>query len=1045
MSLNSTHILSFALFAWAASPAWAEKKLDFNRDIRPILSDNCFACHGPDKGKIKGDLRLDDRDLALKGGESDGPAIVPGKPDESSILGRIVTANEDDHMPPKASAKPPLTEQQVATLRQWITEGAEYKGHWAFIPPVRPEVPDVKQFAAQIPDPTPIDSFILSRLAEEGLAPSPEADRRTLIRRVSLDLTGLPPSPEQVETFVNDKAPDAYEKVVDHMLASPHYGERMAMPWLDNARFADSHGFQSDASRTMWPWRDWVINAFNENKPFDQFTIEQLAGDMLPGATTDQIIATGFNRNHRINGEGGIIDQEWFVENVIDRVETTALTWMALTFNCCRCHDHKYDPISQKNFYQLFAYFNSVDEKGTIRGGANDSGGNASPTISFPTPEQSTALIQAEELIKGREANLSAMKSTRSQRMAAWEAQFQKEVAMKIPAWKPLHNEAAVSEGGATLTRQADGSWLASGNNPDNDVYVISAPIPAGPLTGILLETLPDPSLPAQSLGRSANGNFVLTDVDVEITAPELPIPIEGVFSKAEALYEQKGYAVSKILDGKATRAKGAKNTAGWAVDGPTRKEPNKALFVIADPMEVPADATLKVTLRHDAIGGHNIGRFRISISDLPASSLKLDGDALSESVQTILQMEAAKRTPAQKTELQKFFAESADVELKSAEAALAEATKARDKVKKAILSTMVMKELPAPRDAFLLKRGEYDHPGDKVDRGLPAFLPPLPAGEPNNRLGLAKWLVSGNHPLTARVWVNRAWEHFFGQGLCRTTENFGSQSEWPSHPELLDWLATEFVRLRWDMKAMQKVIVMSATYRQAGKVTPQLLEKDPENRLLARGPRVRLSGETLRDQALAVSGLLKDKIGGPSVRPYMPEGIWDETSRYGDLRNYKNETGEGLYRRTLYTIWKRSAGPPTLQLFDAPTRDVCTIKRSRTNTPLQALALLNEVTFVEAARVLAQRMLAEGGDTPESRFTWAMQHLLARPPTASELKILTAGFQTKLERFQKAPEEAQKLAAFGEAKSTSPTPELAAYAVMANVLLNLDEVITRE
>ena len=520
---------------------------------------------------------------------------------------------------------------------------------------------------------------------------------------------------------------------------------------------------------------------------------------------------------------------------------------------------------------------------------------------------------------------------------------------------------------------------------------------------------------------------------------------MEAAFSKAQALYEQKGYAVSGIVDDKPKRKKGAKNKTGWAVDGPTRKEPNKALFMITAPLKVPANATLKVTLRHDAIGGHNIGRFRISTSGLPSSALKLDGGGLPESVRAALLVDAAKRTPAQKKELAKLFAESGDAELKTAEAELADAKKTRDKVNNEILSTMVMKELPKPRDAFVLKRGEYDHPADKVDRQLPAFLPPLPAGEPNNRLGLAKWLVSGKHPLTARVWVNRVWERFFGQGLCKTSENFGSQSEWPSHPELLDWLATEFVRIGWDMKAMQKQIVMSATYRQSGKVTPQLLEKDPENRLLARGPRVRLSGETLRDQALAVSGLLKEKIGGPSVRPYMPEGVWDETSRYGDLRNYKNETGDGLYRRTLYTVWKRSAGPPTLQLFDAPTRDVCTIKRSRTNTPLQALALLNEVTFVEAARVLAQRMLTEGGATPEARFTWAMQHLLARPPTASEMKVLTTGLSTKLARFQKSPEEAQKLAAFGEAKATAPTPELAAYTLMANVLLNLDEVITRE
>ena len=1034
MSSLSVNLVAVLLFT---APLARAEKVNFNRDVRPILSDTCFHCHGPDEKERKGGLRLDIREAALKGGES-GPAFVPGKPDESEIVKRLHPADPDDLMPPK-KLKKPLTPAQMATLKQWIAEGAEYQGHWAFIKPERPPVPAVA--------PNPIDAFVLKKLKEAGLKPSPEADRATLIRRLALDITGMPATPEETAAFIADTAPNAYEKVVDRLLASPRYGEKMAHQWLDFARYADSHGFQTDASRTMWPWREWVIKAFNENKPFDKFTIEQLAGDMLPGATREQTVATGFHRNHRLNGEGGIIDEEWFIENVIDRVETTGLTWMALTLNCCRCHDHKYDPITQKEFYQFFAFFNSVEENGSIRGGTNRSGGNAAPTVDMPTAEQAAAIAKADADIKTAEAKVAEVKKTAPQRFAAWEAKMIEQASSKAPVWTPLANDSAKSEGGAILTRQADGTWLASGPNPDNDVYVITAPIAAGQFTGVLLDTLPDPSLPEQSLGRYANGNFVLTDVDAEISAPGLAKPLEAAFTRAEALYEQKGYTVAGIVNGKPKRGKGAKNTVGWAVDGPTRKEPNKALFVAATPLNIPANATIKVTLRHDAIGGHNIGRFRISTTGVTAAMVKLDGGGVPPGIRAALIVEASKRTPAQKKELETLFASSGDGEAKKAEAALAAAKKARDMADNAVLTTMVMKEAAKPRDAFVLKRGEYDKPGDKVVRAVPAALPPLPQGAPNNRLGFAQWLVNGEHPLTARVWVNRAWEKFFGTGIVKTSENFGSQAEWPSHPELLDWLATEFVRLKWDMKAMQKEIMMSATYRQSSRVTPELLAKDPENRLLARAPRLRLSAESLRDQALAVSGLLVEKIGGPSVRPYMPDGVWDETSKYGDLRGYKEDSGEGLYRRTLYTIWKRTAAPPSMLLFDSPNREICTAKRSRTNTPLQALALLNEVTYVEAARSLAQRMMLEGGTTPEERITWGFRRATGRTPSASEVKVLAAGLEKRAPRLQQTPEETKKLLTFGTTKADPKLDplELANYTATANVLLNLDEVITRE
>jgi hypothetical protein len=1005
-----------AACALATGALHAAPKIDFNRDVRPILSDNCFTCHGPDTAKVKSRLRLDSRDAALKGGRFDGPAIVPGDPDESPLLQRILSTDEDEHMPPLDSPKPQLTEKQVATLRQWIAEGAEYQGHWAFTAPVRPEVPAVAPGVDPGKPVKPIDAFVLAKLATEGLTPQPPADPRTLIRRVTLDLTGLPPTVDEVAAFLADPAPDAYEKVVDRLLASPRYGERMAMPWLDNARYADSNGFQTDGSRQMWPWRDWVIHAFNRNLPFDQFTIEQLAGDMLPGATPDQIVASGFNRNHRLNGEGGLIQQEWFVETVIDRVETTGNVWMALTMNCCRCHDHKYDPISQKEFYQMFAYFNSNDESGILAG----DGRNTEPVYRITTPEHDRKVAELNDQLAAAAAAEKQVRKQVAAGQAGWERSLSRRRAGPV-AWQVV---APASMGAEKATLAAEGDTIfASGPHPDTDTYTIRFKTTRPMVTAIRLELLADKRLPSKGPGRHPNGNPILSELT--LAAPgQMP-----VFKSASATFDQPDWESPKAFDGNPA--------TGWAIY-PRVGMDQSAVFTLATPLQLPVGTELTLSLVQNYGSGATIGKFRVALTDAP------DTSPLPAPVAAILAKRAATRSPAEKKQLSAHYLGQSG-EWLAAQAKTNSLKQALAALEGSAPSTMVMKELATPREAVILERGEYDRPGAKVERQLPAFLPPLAAGEPNNRLGLARWLVSGTHPLTARVWVNRAWEQFFGHGLCKTSENFGSQSEWPSHPELLDWLATEFVRIGWDMKAMQKQIVMSDAYRRSAKVTPELLEKDPENRLLARGPRLRLSGETLRDQALAVSGLLKEKIGGPSVRPYMPEGVWDETSRYGDLRNYKHETGDGLYRRTLYTIWKRSAGPPTLQLFDAPTRDICTIKRGRTNTPLQALALLNEVTFVEAARQLAQRMITEGGATPDARFNWAMEHVLARPASAGELAVLGKGLASRLADFQAKPAEAAKLLAFGESQSAQATPELAAYTLMANVILNLDEVITRE
>jgi hypothetical protein len=871
--------LAVALASLPIAKTRGADPVDFNREVRPILSDNCFRCHGTDEKQRQAGLRLDVREKAIHELDSGETAIVPGDPSKSELLRRVTATDEGVRMPPK-EMKRQLTPAQVGVLRRWITAGAKYAQHWAYVKPARPALPAVTNAAWPKNE---IDRFILARLEKEGLRPSPETSRETLIRRVSLDLTGLPPTPAEVDAFLADHSPKAYEKVVDRLLASPRYGERMAVQWLDFARYADSNGFQEDGSRTMWPWRDWLIRALNDNMPFDQFTIKQLAGDLLPHATLADRIATGFNRNHRTNNEGGSIVEEWRVETVIDRVETTSQVWMGLTMGCARCHDHKYDPITQRDFYRFFAFFNNVPETGYGGG----SGANTPPLTKASTAEQQAKLAELEHALTAAKEDLRRVeKADLAEAQAEWEK-----------------------------------TTLESG--------------------------VADP-------------------------AHKIAMP---------------------LAKGKGRKARPPQKQAAQSTSVPAKPEP------------------------------------------------------VSTAILEILKIEKAKRTPAQVKQIFAYCRPRLGGTIAEADKKLLQSRQAKDALEATIPETMVMEEMPKPRDCFVLIRGQYDQHGEKVTAALPGFLPPLPAGAAMNRLGLAQWLVSPEHPLTARVWVNRAWEKFFGAGLVKTSENMGMQAEFPSHPKLLDWMATEFIRRHWDMKSMARLIVMSATYRQSSKETPQLLQADPENRLLARGPRFRLGGEVLRDQALAVSGLLKEKIGGPSVRPYMPPGVWDETSVYGDLRNYKADNGDGLYRRTMYTIWKRTAAPPTSLLFDSPTREICMVKRSRTNTPLQALATLNEVTFVEAARKLAERMIVEGGATPEARLAYGFRLAAARTPCPEEVKVLADGFKADFARYSRNVEAAKELIAEGTSK---PSPhlkpaELAAYTLAANVLLNLDEVLTRE
>jgi Protein of unknown function (DUF1553)/Protein of unknown function (DUF1549)/Planctomycete cytochrome C len=1020
-------MLRLFFFLLIAMPAAQAGSIVFNRDIRPILSDKCFHCHGFDEKERKGELRLDLRDAALKPAESGAIAIVPGKPDQSELLARVMTTNADDLMPPAKMHKP-ISKAEAALLKQWISEGAEYQGHWAFEPVA----------AAKVDGGHAIETLLGERLKKEGLSFSPEADAATLIRRVTLDLTGLPPTPEEVQSLVSGKT--TYDAVVDRLLASEAYGENMAREWLDFARYADSHGFQTDSSRSMWPWRDWVIGAFNHNMPFDQFTVEQIAGDLLPSPKQSQVIATGFNRNHRINGEGGIIAEEWRIENIIDRVETTSFTWMGLTMNCARCHDHKYDPITQKDFYSMFAFFNNVEESGTIQGESNRSGGNSIPIMNVTTPEQEAKIQTMQAEIAALKTSVTEKRKTLPSLLADWEKTASPQLQEQKSSWELLAPTQVVSKlkgKGAKLTRQPDGSYLASGPNPAKDTYVFDAPMPASGVSGLLLECFPDASLPAGSLGRNGNGNFVLSDFEFFIQKPGGKQE-KQTFSKVEADYSQKGYEIAHLL-----KKAGGK---GWAVDGPVKKENRRAMFLLEKPIAYTEGAQLFIRLRHEALSSHNIGRFRLSSTSLPLAEVKLGGSADLMKMKAILATAAEKRTAAQKSDLEAYFLGTVDTPLKRATDELYAKQKALTSFETKLPTTMVMKEAKTNRDAFILGRGEYDKPGAKVTMAVPAWLNPMPKDAPMNRLGLAKWLVAKDNPLTARVWVNRQWERLYGVGLCKTTENFGVQAEYPVHFELLDWLAAEFMRSGWDMKHMLKLMVTSRAYRQSSKVSPALLERDPENRLLARGPRFRLSGEMVRDQALAIGGLLVSKVGGPSVRPYMPEGVWDETSKYGDLRGYIADSGEGLYRRSLYTIWKRTAAPPSMMLFDAPTREICTVKRSRTNTPLQALAMLNEVTFVEAQRGLAEIMMKQA-TTPESRIALGYQRATARQIDADSLKLLLKGWTERRDWYAAHPEDAAKAIAQGASKPDPklPAPELAAYTTTAGVLLNLDRVITRD
>lgn len=1159
------------------------RRIDFNRDIRPVLAENCLACHGPDKAKRKAGLRLDQRESATAPLESGDHAVVPGDPTKSSLLKLITSTDDSERMPPKKSGKR-LTPEQVNLLRDWIADGAEFKPHWAYLPPERPPLPAVTN--TQWPR-NEIDHFILARLEKEGLQPSPEAAKESLIRRATLDLTGLPPTVEEIDAYLADKDSNDFEKVVDRLLASPAYGEKMAIHWLDLARYADSDGYHADTARSMWQYRDYVIRAFNANKPFDQFTVEQLAGDLLPNPTLDQRIATAFNRNGMSSTEGGADPEEYMNKYVTDRVNTFGTVFLGSSTACTECHDHKYDPFTQREYYQLYDFFNRIPERGL------DSD-PAPPFIKVPAPEQVAQWTQLTNAISGlekqRRTRLDQPDDTATRHQATWEDRLQQPVHS---GWTVLNPSSVTASSGANLRTLGDLSVLAGGTNAIRDVYQIATATDLNSVTAFRLEAMPHDSLPLLGPGLGTQGGFVLTGFEVEAESahparepavdeiewgtwsslgpfqaaspkevfekafinesePDLAATYEGnrlrwtekadwadgsahplsgenqitylhrtiavkqaryihlmlgsdggmqawlngarvqegaIFRRAAPAPDavlvllqpginrlllkvhagsgvygfhfgrpkepvtryrvefDKAFADANTKDLPAHAALDDKPETGWGIDGKdeTLRADRQVIFTARRPIVFAAGARLTVRLKFESATPQQVlGRFRLATSAAVGWG---EFASLPAEVQSALFVPPGRLKAPQKTALTEYYRDHFVPELKALNAKLAETRKAAGDLDRTIPTLRVMEDMPEPRLTQIRVRGDYRALGEKVVAGVPAVLPPLAASGNTNRLTLARWLVDPRHPLLSRVTVNRYWAMFFGTGLVKTGNEFGTQGELPSHPELLDWLARAFIEGGWDIKAFHKRILLSATYRQSSKVTPGLMERDPGNRLLARGPRLRLAAEVIRDCALDYAALL-DRTrtpGGPSVKPYQPAGLWEE-KMFGGNR-YEESQGPDLHRRSLYTLWKRTVLNPTLMTFDAPDRAICTEQRSQTCTPLQAFVTLNEKGFIEAARYLAQRVLTEGGSDLDQRIRYAFRIVVARAPSAAESAILAQVHSDLFQAYQNDLQGALDLLATGDAKRPDKLNQLdlAAWTGVANMLLNLDETITKE
>jgi mono/diheme cytochrome c family protein len=1042
-----------ALFS-VAIVARAESAVRYNRDVRPILAENCFSCHGPDSASRKADLRLDRREAAIT-----AEAIKPGQPDASDLIKRILSSDPDEMMPPPATHKV-LKKEQKETLKRWIAAGAEYEPHWSLLAPQRPELPTVKN-EAWIRN--PIDRFILARLEQAGLQPAPEADRRTLARRLSLDLTGLPPAPEDVDQFVNDSSPDAYERYVDRLLELPQWGEHRGRYWLDAARYGDTHGIHIDNYREMWAYRDWVIDAFNRNVPFDRFTIEQLAGDLLPNATLEQRIASGFNRCNITTSEGGAIAEEYLVLYDRDRTETTSLVWMGLTAGCAVCHDHKFDPLSQREFYELAAFFNNTTQAG-MDGNVKDT----PPVVFVPTPQDRPRWEALSAEMTGVRRQMDDRKQSARPDFTKWTAEASPEqVAAMVPT-DGLRLQALLGEGsGNTVNMTVDGQPRSL----SSETLVWDK----GHVAGQSFKSQPGAALEIAEAGDFEKDQAFSAAAWVKLTKGG---QTGAVFARMDDrqpgeyrgwdLWIENGRVGSHIIhhfnnkDAIKVMTKGTVKLDQWnhlllTYDG-SGKGAGVKIFVNGIPETLTVSLNgLKNSIRTEV-------PFRIAqrhssshLNDALIQDVRIYGRALAGAEATqlakvtraawLIAKPALDRTKPETEELFAWWLSAVDPPTQELSGRLSSMEQEETAMKARGAVSHVMNEKPEMPMAFVLFRGEYDKRRDQVTAHTPACLPPMADGLPPNRLGLAQWLLQPEHPLTARVTVNRFWQEVFGAGLVRTAGDFGVSGELPTHPELLDWLAVQFRESGWDMKKFFKLLVTSATYRQSAQLTEAKLEKDSQNRLLSRGPRFRMDGEMVRDYALAASGLLVRNIGGPSVRPYQPPGVWEAVAMPGSTtRTYVQDHGDGLYRRSMYTLWKRAAPPASMEIFNAPSREVCTVRRERTNTPLQALVTLNDPQFVEAARYLAERTLTDGGEQSEARVDFLARRLLARSLRAEEAPIVQAGLNDLLTYYQAHADEAKQLIEVGEVKADAKldVPSLAAWTMLANELFNLDEVLNK-
>lgn len=990
----------------------------FSREVLPILSENCFSCHGPDEANRKSDLRLDSRDGAIQ-------ALVVGEPESSELIARVISDDDDALMPPPSSHKSRLKPTQVDKLRAWINSGATWGKHWAYEKPVRRSGPAViaKALEAECPPHfpmrSPIDQFVWARLEKEGLTPAIEAKRHTLLRRVSFDLTGLPPTLDELRSF--DGTSSSYEVVVDRLLSSPHFGERMAMWWLDVSRYADTDGFQSDSNRENWPWRDWVVEAFNSNMGFDQFTLEQFAGDLLLNATPEQKLATAFHRNHMTNGEGGRDPEESRVDYVLDRVNTTGSVWLGLTLGCTQCHSHKFDPITQADYYGLTAFFNSIDEDGKA-------GKDAKPYLNYESKYVDRAIEEAQQLVDKRSGPEAAARDAARKPFKEWLAIQKQGLPQGYRIWTPLLGSLESSEG-TQLTQSEDAIVQADGPNPNQDDYRLFAAVKLPRVTGLKLEVIPHASHTQAAFSRGKSGEFILTDVKVQVrkmgSSQISDISVKSVV--ADFVPPGKGgYGdVKGLLDDDPRN--------GWTTKGALEITPHYAIFALTEPIVLAKDEELIVELRQrSTLGDANIGRFRISVTDQRGPAVTETGIAPLEQLSQMSEVDEKLETRL----FEQFLAdhEVYQVAKRSLDRAKAQLNETKAAKKAAV---MVLAERPEPRDTHILVRGVWDKHGEKVQRGGLPSIAPLAMENPT-REDLARWLTSPENPLTARVFVNHLWQLCFGTGLVKTAEDFGLQGERPSHPELLDWLAVECVESGWNVKHLLKLMVMSSTYRQSSRVEESLQARDPENRLLARGARFRLPAWMLRDAALHGSRLLHVAIGGPPVRPFQPSGVWEEN--FMGRFTYEPSEGPAQYRRTLYAFWRRSIAPTFL--FDSAQRRSCEVRMSRTNTPLQALTLLNDENYLEASRALAASVLKK----PQSIREMSLR-VLSREPSETEMAILMKEHHRALDYYRVHPSDASTFLARGHfvPEPSLAAPELAALTIVASMLFNLDEAITHE